>query len=181
MSELSKFDASTGTTICQDDQQIENVDTVIFATGYLFSFPFLPFEKDNLIVDGQTVLNLFQKMFYVKDPTLAFVGLPTRIVPMPFMQMQSMVIARCFSGRAKLPPYKVMQKAVEDEGNDPKKLILDIDSELAAFEQMGAWAEGYQGKIEDWQSNDPVTGRLSEEWIEHRHKHLELRKKCLGY
>ncbi|KAI7847991.1 flavin-binding monooxygenase-like-domain-containing protein [Circinella umbellata] len=178
---LAQFDASTGMIRCQDGQYIENVDTVLFATGYLYSFPFLSFEKDNLITDGHTVFNLFQDMFYIKNPTLAFVGLPTRVVPMPFMQMQSMVIARCFSGRAKFPSHKVIQEEMEDKKKGPKNLIMDIESELAAFERMGAWAEGYQGKIEDWQSNDPITGRLSEKWIKDRHRQLELRKEYLGY
>ncbi|KAI9275690.1 hypothetical protein BDA99DRAFT_496234 [Phascolomyces articulosus] len=178
---LSKFSADSGIIECEDGKEIDGVDIVFFATGYLYSFPFLPFEKDNLIVDGQTVLGIYEHMFYVKNPTLAFVGLMTRVVPMPFMQIQSTVIARYLSGRIQLPSYTIMQESIANETNDRKKLVLNPETEIATLERMGAWAEGYQGNLEDWQSDDLITGRLSEDWIKDRYRMLELRKKCLGY
>ncbi|KAI9270547.1 hypothetical protein BDA99DRAFT_478432 [Phascolomyces articulosus] len=178
---LSRFSADTGIIQCQDGKEIYYVDTVFFATGYLYSFPFLPFERDNLIVDGKTVFGIYEDIFYVKNPTLAFVGLHSHVVPMPFTQVQSMVIASYWSGRIALPPTKVMQEAIADETDNPKKLALGIEKEVAAVKRMGAWIEGYQGKLEDWNSIDPVIGPLSENWIKDRHRTLELRKKCLGY
>ncbi|KAI9499667.1 hypothetical protein BDB00DRAFT_753005 [Zychaea mexicana] len=179
---LGRFSASAGMVECQDGKQIQGVDTVIFATGYLYSFPFLPFEQGNLIVDGQKVLGLYEYMFYINNPTLTFVGLPIRVVPMPMMQLQSTVIARCYSGRIMLPSLETMQETIKDETNSRKELVMGVQSELGYVDRIGAWAEGYRGdSIEDWKSSDPVTGRLSEEWRENRVNSLELRRKYLGY
>ncbi|KAI7847992.1 flavin-binding monooxygenase-like-domain-containing protein [Circinella umbellata] len=178
---LSKFDASKGVIECQDGKQIQNVDTIIFATGYLYSFPFLPFEEDRLIVDGQKVLGLYDYMFYIDNPTLSFVGLPIRVVPMPLMQLQSTLIARCYSGKIQLPSQEVMEESIANETNDRKELVMNVTKELAYVDRMGAIAEGYHGDIEDWKSTDIITGRLSEEWREDRVKSLELRRKHLGY
>ncbi|KAI8150202.1 hypothetical protein BJV82DRAFT_504277 [Fennellomyces sp. T-0311] len=165
---------------CQDGKRINDVDTVIFATGYLYSFPFLPFEGDTLIVDGQKVHNLFEYMFYVENPTLSFLGLPIRVAQFPLMQLQSTVIARCYSGKIQLPPQRAMKEAIASETNDRNEFIMDVETEIAYFDRLGAWAEGYKGNIEDWNSSDPITGRLSEKWRQVRSNTLELLQEFIG-
>ncbi|KAI9275689.1 flavin-binding monooxygenase-like-domain-containing protein, partial [Phascolomyces articulosus] len=178
---IGKFLPATGTIECQDGKKIQGVDTVIFATGYLYSFPFFPFEDGQLIVDGQKVLGLYDYMFYINNPTLSFIGLPIRVVPMPLMQLQSTLIARIYSGKIKLPSQEAMKETIADETNDRKELVMSVLKELEYVDRIGAIAEGYQGKMEDWKSSDIVTGRLSDEWREDRTKSLELRRKFLGY
>ena len=92
----------------------ENIDKVIFCTGYLYSYPFLKSLGAELIDDGARVHNLFEQMFYVDHPTLAFSVLPLRVIPFPMSEVQAAVIARVWSGRLRLP-LKEQMRASESE------------------------------------------------------------------
>lgn len=57
---------------------IEDVERILFCTGYLYSFPFLNLgtdERERLISDGERVRNLYEQIFYIPDPTIAFLAM----------------------------------------------------------------------------------------------------------
>lgn len=68
---ISAFDPESGRITFTDDTFISDVDVVLFATGYEFSFPFLPSVKPV----NQRVPRLYQHVFKTSDPTLAFIGM----------------------------------------------------------------------------------------------------------
>lgn len=68
---ISAFDANTGRITFADGTSVDDVDVVLFATGYEFSFPFLPGVKP---VNGR-IPGLYQHVFSTCDPTLAFLGM----------------------------------------------------------------------------------------------------------
>lgn len=110
-----------------DGKTLEDVDVILFATGYLLSFPFCQktdepwrhrplLQKPSLprhIRDrnigtesfpdaGLAVHNLdSDNIFYYPDPTVAFLALQYKIVPFPLAEIQARVVARRWSGRAK--------------------------------------------------------------------------------
>ncbi|KAK7224873.1 hypothetical protein V2G26_012876 [Clonostachys chloroleuca] len=98
-----------------DGSELRGLDHVILATGYLFSFPFLPqFHSDEtpaaavdsttlVGAEGDMVHNLYKDMFYIDDPTLVFVGLPYHIVTFSTFDYQAQVAARILSGQSSLP------------------------------------------------------------------------------
>jgi hypothetical protein len=71
-------------------QIISGIDSVIFATGYRYSFPFLPQYYDDalymphegsvatvwpfLALDGSHIRDLHLDLFYIRDPTLALLA-----------------------------------------------------------------------------------------------------------
>ncbi|KAF7467926.1 Hypothetical predicted protein [Marmota monax] len=63
----------TETSAIFEDGTEEKVDTVLFATGYTFSFPFL--EDDLAILDSQHSMYKFVFPPQLEKPTLAFIGL----------------------------------------------------------------------------------------------------------
>ncbi|KAI8972291.1 hypothetical protein BDB01DRAFT_854691 [Pilobolus umbonatus] len=154
----------------EDGKQIKDIDTVVFGTGYLYSFPFLPFQKDNLIVTGQKVHHLDHHMFYQKNRTLCFLGLPIRIVPFPLMQVQAVVMARYWNGKIPMVP----DDRPESSGDDRSDLVMNVSVECDYVNKMADWAR-QKG------SDDPVTARLSDQWILLRKNALNLRKEYLGY
>ncbi|KAI7906365.1 uncharacterized protein BX663DRAFT_496156 [Cokeromyces recurvatus] len=162
-------------------ESLKDVDIIIFGTGYLYSFPFLPFQEGNLIKTGQTVHHLDHFMFYQKNPTLCFLGLPIRIVPFPLMQRQSIVMARYWSG--KIPMLPANDNRTHDDDDSRIDFIMGVAREFEYNERLGAWAEGIMDpkQFEQWHSNHPLTGRLSEQWKELRKNALKLRKDYLGY
>ncbi|KAM5144847.1 flavin-containing monooxygenase 5-like [Callospermophilus lateralis] len=98
----------TETDTIFDDGTVEaNIDAVVFATGYSFSFPFL----DGLIEVADNEVSLYKLMFppNLEKPTLAVIGLvqPLGIV-LPIAELQSRWAARVFKGLSKLPSAKKM-------------------------------------------------------------------------
>ncbi|XP_008070298.1 dimethylaniline monooxygenase [N-oxide-forming] 5-like [Carlito syrichta] len=98
----------TETDAIFDDGTVEeNIDAVIFATGYTFSFPFL----DGLIKVTNNEVSLYKLMFPpdLEKPTLAVIGLvqPLGIV-LPIAELQSRWATRVFKGLSKLPSVKNM-------------------------------------------------------------------------
>ncbi|KAK6201353.1 uncharacterized protein RJT21DRAFT_130504 [Scheffersomyces amazonensis] len=99
-----------------DNEVVKDIDVVIFCTGYLYSVPFLnTYKEDVLSADGNQIQNLYKHIFYTKDPSLSFVGLPKNVIPMPLAESQGAVIARVYSGRLSLPSEIERSLAYEQE------------------------------------------------------------------
>ena len=56
-----------------DGSSVDHVDIVLFATGYDFNFPFLP--DSNTRIKNRMIQGLYQHVFDIEDPTLAFIGM----------------------------------------------------------------------------------------------------------
>lgn len=97
-----------------DGTTIPDIDTIVFATGYLYTFKFLESHLPG-ITDGKRVQNIYRQIFNVDDPTLAFVGLPKFIVPMALSEAQAAYIARIYSGRLTLPGVAARRADYEAE------------------------------------------------------------------
>ncbi|KAH8658618.1 hypothetical protein BGZ60DRAFT_334024, partial [Tricladium varicosporioides] len=102
-----------------DGTSLSEIDFVIFATGYLYSLPFLPdlafrdshddpLGDASIISNGSCLHNLHLDTFYIYDPSLAFVGVPNGISTFSFFDVQSAAIAAAFSGQVALPQSDVM-------------------------------------------------------------------------
>jgi hypothetical protein len=97
--------------VCFSDGHIEtDIDSVIFCTGYHYSFPFLGPLRQSLTPEGSYVRHLYQHLFYIDDPTLAFAALPKRVVPFPISEAQSAYIARVWANRLQLPAKDSMRQ-----------------------------------------------------------------------
>ncbi|XP_004955727.2 flavin-containing monooxygenase FMO GS-OX-like 8 [Setaria italica] len=90
-------------------------DTVIYCTGYLYSFPFLD-TGGVVTVDDNRVGPLFEHTFPpALAPSLSFVGIPMRVFVPWFLEAQARWIARVLSGTAALPPEQDMLQAVQED------------------------------------------------------------------
>lgn len=96
------------------DGRVEHeIDSIVFCTGYFYSFPFLSSLNPPLITDGRRVRNVYEHLFYIDNPTLVLPVLNQRVIPFPVAENQAAVFARIWSGRLGLPPRDQM-KAWED-------------------------------------------------------------------
>ncbi|KAB5557842.1 hypothetical protein GE09DRAFT_88628 [Coniochaeta sp. 2T2.1] len=110
-----------GRAVLKDGRILSDIDYVIIATGYITSYPFLPqLHSDrvpateagpDLVVtaDGEMAHNLHKDIFYIPDPTLAFVGVPYYVATFSLFDFQSQIVARVFAGKAILPPEDKMR------------------------------------------------------------------------
>ncbi|KAI0212789.1 Dimethylaniline monooxygenase [N-oxide-forming] 2 [Lamellibrachia satsuma] len=111
----------------------ENIDVIVCATGYDYSFPPL---KGNIQLQGsgRWAFLLHRWMFppSLKHPTLALVGLsPDNSPVFPKLEMQSRWATRVFKGRCRLPDSKKMWRGIKGRRNDAIDYLTYMDT-LAA-------------------------------------------------
>lgn len=99
----------TETAAVFDDGTVEdNIDVVVFATGYTFSYPFL---EDSIIEVRNNNTDLYKYVFppRLEQPTLAVIGLVQPLgAIMPISEIQSRWAAQVFRGVVKLPSLSAM-------------------------------------------------------------------------
>ncbi|KAI7986345.1 Flavin-containing monooxygenase FMO GS-OX-like 9 [Camellia lanceoleosa] len=87
-------------------------DTIIYCTGYSYSFPFLD-TKGIVEVHGNRVEHLYEHTFPPSlAPSLSFVGIPRRAVGLPFFESQGKWIAELLSGKRTLPSRDEMMHSI---------------------------------------------------------------------
>lgn len=107
---------------------VRDIDAIVFATEYDFSFPFLK----EVEVWNRRIRGLYQHVSHARDPTLGFVGMvsgrfkylqgdiranPLKVsggVTFRVFEWQAVAVARYFAGRATLPPRPDMEQWEKD-------------------------------------------------------------------
>ncbi|XP_031198222.1 dimethylaniline monooxygenase [N-oxide-forming] 5-like [Mastomys coucha] len=131
--------AFTSTSAIFEDGTEENIDVVIFATGYTLSFPFL--SDDSGILDSQ--YSMFKYVFppELEKPTLAFIGI---LQPMgaiiPTSEIQSRWVTHVFTGLKKLPSRKAMMADINKRNpkmaKDSKRSLKDSPRRVMLIDYM---------------------------------------------
>jgi hypothetical protein len=75
---------------------LPGADSIVYCTGYRYKFPFLEQHPATVGLSGQQyVPGLYQHMFLPEfAESLAFVGLPWKVVPFPQFELQAKLVAR---------------------------------------------------------------------------------------
>ncbi|XP_010938993.1 flavin-containing monooxygenase FMO GS-OX-like 9 [Elaeis guineensis] len=146
-------------SLCEDGQVLfvdgssVIADSIIYCTGYSYSFPFLD-TKGIVVVDGNRVGPLYEHTFPpLLAPSLSFVGIPKKILGFPFFESQAKWIAQLLSGKKTLPSSDDMMKAIKEfyrtkeiEGIPKRK-----QHEIASFEYCDMYGDncGFP-HLEEW-------------------------------
>lgn len=100
-----------GRNVRFEDDSVEQVDAVVFATGYNISFPF--FTDPKLLPDAEQRFPLFKRMMIPGINNLFFMGLAQ---PLPtlvnFAEQQSKLAAAYLTGRYRPPAEAEMRKVI---------------------------------------------------------------------
>jgi ACS family pantothenate transporter-like MFS transporter len=107
--------------ILSSGEQLCDIHNIIICTGYNFTLSFLnPYHNDDLtpeeaddeilITDGSQVHNLHRDIWYIPDPSLAFVGIPYFTANFSLFEFQAIAVAAVLSGAANLPDEESMRK-----------------------------------------------------------------------
>lgn len=118
---ISCFDSERRSLRFVDGNIVENLDHIVFCTGYIYSYPFLaddirysliypPSDHPKAFYPGERCRNVYQHLFYVADPTLSFLTLPWNIIPFPVAEGQGAVVARVLSSRLSIPSETEMRQ-----------------------------------------------------------------------
>lgn len=158
------------------DGRVEtDIDAILFCTGYFYSFPFLSSLRPDLIETGERVQHLYQHLFYINNPTLAFVGLPAQIIPFRTFEGQAAVISRVWSDRLSLPSRNVMetweQTLIVERGVGKPFHVLPFPKDFEYHNSMVEWAlcarNPNHGKL-------PPKWSGKETWMRERFKAIKL-------
>jgi cation diffusion facilitator CzcD-associated flavoprotein CzcO len=94
------------------DGTAEQIDAIIYCTGYKISFPFL---DSDVIAAADNKIALYRRVVDPAHPGLYFVGLVQPLgAIMPLAEEQSKWIADLLDGTAKLPPPAEMRRSIAD-------------------------------------------------------------------
>ncbi|XP_018525670.1 flavin-containing monooxygenase 5 [Lates calcarifer] len=120
--------------VFEDGTVEENIDAVVFCTGYKATFPFLP----SALSEGpHGEFTLYKRLFppSLQHPTLAIMGLfQTKGPIMPIVEMQARWAVKVFSGVSCLPSEEKMLEVIESERKRnmksylcPRQAALQVD------------------------------------------------------
>ncbi|KAF9591783.1 hypothetical protein IFM89_007113 [Coptis chinensis] len=91
-----------------------NADSIVYCTGYEYSFPFLD-TKGMVVVDDGRVGPLYEHTFPPSlAPSLSFVGIPRKVLALPFFEAQAKWIAQVLAGKRALPSWDDMMRSVQE-------------------------------------------------------------------
>ncbi|XP_071983261.1 flavin-containing monooxygenase 3-like isoform X2 [Engystomops pustulosus] len=105
----------------EDGSVVENLDIVILATGYEYSFPFL---DESIIKKDESKGSFYKKIIPlgIEKPTLAFIAFILPIGPtMVVAELQSRWATRLFKGLHKLPDPVGMREEMQRDEQRRKK------------------------------------------------------------
>ncbi|KAJ9157943.1 FAD/NAD(P)-binding domain-containing protein [Pleurostoma richardsiae] len=104
--EIVRFDAETGRIHFKDGSHLDDVDHVIFGTGYTFSLPYLPHVQERIKKAYRRLPGVYLHTWDIEDPTLTFVGMLGGGFTFRAYEWQAVAVARFLAGRAgrPLPP-----------------------------------------------------------------------------
>eukprot|EP00118_Oscarella_pearsei_P011254 m.74257 g.74257 ORF g.74257 m.74257 type:complete len:532 (+) comp35878_c0_seq1:151-1746(+) len=93
-----------------DSSVVQDVDAVIYATGYDVSFPFLDSAEFKC---QENEINLYKYVFPPTSPSIGFIGFfqPLGAVN-PIAEMQARWACRVFNEQCQLPPQQVMERDI---------------------------------------------------------------------
>ena len=134
---ITGIDRFDGERVVFTDGRVEDVDVIVWATGYRVSIPFLGAEWLGENVED---MRLYKRVFHPADPSLAFVGLMQSTgAALPVVEAQSKLAAAYFAGEYALPSgddmdqtiQQAFDSAVDRWGSKRPAMRIDFDDFIA--------------------------------------------------
>lgn len=94
--------------------ETRKIDSIILATGYLYSFPFLNKDSGLEVLDRKRVFPLYKHTVNARHPSCAVIGVNFNVVPFPYFDLQVRWVLSIWKGDKLLPPKHEMIKSDRD-------------------------------------------------------------------
>jgi hypothetical protein len=112
---ISRFD---GKRVHFEDGSVEEIDVIVYCTGYKITLPFLSEE----VIDAKNELPLYKRVVHPDRPGLYFIGLIDVAGPLnPLSELQTEWVADLLEGKVALPSCAQMKQAVVREDRRRQK------------------------------------------------------------
>ena len=117
---IERFSGGRGVRFVDGSE--EEIDLVVYCTGYKMTFPFF---AGDVFSAPDNRLPLYRRVVSVERPGLHFIGFIQPLGPiMPLAEAQSEWVADLLGGRATLPPAAEMRKEIADEEAKMRKRFV---------------------------------------------------------
>ncbi|KAL4878613.1 hypothetical protein BJY04DRAFT_107869 [Aspergillus karnatakaensis] len=176
---ISKIQGQSGSNVRVtfiDGSQLEDIDKVIFATGYRFSFPFLLPEP---IISADRLPGVYQHVFKIGDPSLALIGLVRAPLLFRMMEYEAVAVARYYAGRGEDLPCKEEQEKWEAE-------LLEAKGDSYKFHDVTGEQKEHMNFLRDL-AGSPADGtdayelpEVAEEWLDRGFSVFRLKDEYWG-
>ncbi|KAF5020282.1 hypothetical protein F66182_7658 [Fusarium sp. NRRL 66182] len=149
---IRRLGAETGHIHITDGSYLDNIDHIVFGTGYTCGFPFIPAVQKRVENAYRRLPGVYQHTWNMEDPTLTFLG---GGFAFRAYEWQSVAVARFLAGRAKPPPSIPEQLEWERQRVSEKRGGKDYYSIAPEYEGFfeflrdiaGEPAEGTAGRV----------------------------------
>ncbi|KAL4486003.1 hypothetical protein ABPG72_003937 [Tetrahymena utriculariae] len=132
--------SSPNSILLDNGEIIENVDNVLYATGYQYSYPFLEKNShiDNIIEFYNERKNsfgpLYRRIFAVREPNLIFLGTVQTVFQLQScLERQAIVASRFIDNKVELPNQQEMERSFQEDFEEACKVHPDGRYYLKAF------------------------------------------------
>lgn len=129
---------------------IEGLDSVLFATGYFYSFPFMQSLDPPVVTDGMRTIGMYQHFLSIDHPDLALPLLNLKVIPFGLAENQAAVIARIWSGRLPSPSVEEMRAwekdLVQQKGDGKHFHLKKFPEDGAQMNELYIWAASAQSR-----------------------------------
>jgi dimethylaniline monooxygenase (N-oxide forming) len=114
------------------DNSVENVDVIVYCTGYRITLPFL---SEQIVDPKDSEVPLYKRVVHPDRPGLYFIGLIDVAGPVnPLSELQAEWVADLLQGKVELPSRARMKKAIAREDRKrqkrfggPKRHAIHVD------------------------------------------------------
>ncbi|KAJ6457517.1 hypothetical protein DFH09DRAFT_1349621 [Mycena vulgaris] len=177
--EIRRFHAANSSVELVNGTFLLNVTRVIFATGFRYSFPFLPqfhnsssSSRHPIVTDGTHLRSLHNDFLYIEEPTIGFLNMNWGMQSFTYAEYLSLALAKVWSRTAVLPPtaelWRKYEARVKDRGGYGRHLqFLGAERTAANIRFYVGWlndaAVKFGGKQIDGESKD--LPQISAVWI----------------
>lgn len=120
------------------------VDAIIYATGYQYSFPFLN-DKCGIEIEEGNIQYLYKHCINIEHPRMAFIGVPFYALTTLLFDLQSQFVMKHWSGRIQTPDRDEM---MEDARAELQKR-LDLGWSKRHAHKMGELSKAYHDDLAD--------------------------------
>ncbi|KAH3679490.1 hypothetical protein WICMUC_000935 [Wickerhamomyces mucosus] len=123
----------------EDGSVVENPDQIIYATGFRYSYPFLRGLYPNFTT-GYIIPDLYKHTFFIKDPLLSVIGVPTDAISFRAFEFQSVLVSRYLAGLISLPPLEEQLQWTNErfvlKGDTRSYHTIDFDNKLPYLQSL---------------------------------------------
>lgn len=143
------------------DGKIEDVDYVLFGTGYYPDVPYLQVLEPSAsskgsarqvvpltehIIQPARIPSLYRQILYAHNPSLAFIGATISFIPFIFSDLTSTWLALVWSGRIEIPAAieeRLQDEQIRLENLHRLRSETDNPSDLISFHFLGRYELPY--------------------------------------